>query len=300
MILIFGYAYDLFAVYNSVMNVLKLLFSISRPRFWLYLAGPYIIGYTFGVRFIEHYFDPTFFVWWIYWFVGANIFVYGVNDLSDRDTDAHNEKKGEEEHLLADDEEYVVSMGVMISAFIGLILAMASGSGVVLLLMLIFLFLGYAYSAWPFRFKAKPIIDFSSNFLYVIPGIIGYVQIMEQLPPFEIMLALWAWVGAMHLFSAVPDIVSDKKADLRTSAVVFGRSKSLMLCALLWSFTAFILSSQVLFNPWLYLMWLYPCIVLYSLVMGNEKKVYWLFPWVNGIFGFGFFVVMFLDFVVFK
>lgn len=281
-------------------SIFKLLFDVSRPRFWLYLAGPYVLGYTFGVRMIEQYFNPMFFIWWGYWFLCGNLFLYGVNDLSDRDTDAHNEKKGDEEHLLLDNDEYVVSLGVMVSAVIGIVLGMVSGNGLILFLVLLFLFLGYAYSAPPFRFKARPVIDFVSNGLYLIPGIVGYLLIFQQLPSVVVLLALWVWVGAMHLFSAVPDIASDKKVHLKTSAVVFGRNNSLVVCAVLWSVCALVLTLQGTFSVWLYGLWLYPLFALMALVKGNEKRVYWWFPWINGLLGFGFFVVMFLNYVMFR
>ena len=227
--------------------------------------------------------------------------MYGINDLSDEDTDAHNDNKGTKEHLLKEDHEQVVTLSVMIGAFVGLLLGMVSGNGLILFLILLFLFLGYAYSGWPFRFKARPFVDFLSNFLYVIPGLVGYAQFYEEMPSLYVILGLWTWVMAMHLFSAIPDIESDRKVKLKTSAVVFGRNATLVLCLVLWSIAAYVFSTSAFnYQPWIYLSFVYPSFAFVVLIMRNEKVAYWWFPKINGLIGFGFFLILFFDLIIFK
>lgn len=78
--------------------MIKELLKISRPRFWLYLAGTYAVGYSFGITNITDFYNPQFFLYLLYFFIPANFFLYGVNDLFDSDTDKHNPKKSKKEH----------------------------------------------------------------------------------------------------------------------------------------------------------------------------------------------------------
>ena len=75
----------------------------------------------------------------------------------------------------------------------------------------IFLFLSYFYSAKPIRFKDKPFLDFSSNYLYVMPGIFGFYLVSGSMPALIILVGAYMHISAMHIFSAIPDIEFDKK-----------------------------------------------------------------------------------------
>ena len=155
-------------------------------------------------------------------------------------------------------------------------------------LLIAFMFLSYAYSAPPFRFKARPLIDSFSNVLYIIPGIIGYAQVTNTLPDGAFIAAGLFWVTAMHLFSAIPDIIPDKKVGLATTAVVYGKKQSLMFTSILWGMCSFlVITSWQLFPVSLFTL-VYPVIPLLLLNKTDEEisKVYWVFPYLNAFMGF--------------
>lgn len=266
--------------------VARLALMISRPRFWPYLAGPYLIGVAASSA-TFFYREPNFWLLLVFFAVPANLFLYGINDYYDADTDQSNPKKQTSEHLLAIEERgYLRFFLAGTSALCVLAIIFSDsllGGGTLVSLW----FLSYAYSAPPLRFKKRPYLDSASNILYILPGIIGYAQHTGSLAPWHLLLSGALWAAAMHLFSAIPDIVSDREAGITTTAVRLGKRQALLVCSLLWGF-GFLLSSESLsaIAPWSLLLIIYPFIPLYALLTHrNILRIYWWFPVINAVNG---------------
>ncbi len=267
-------------------NYLKFIFKISRPRFWLYLAGPYLLGYAAGVNNLNDFISAKFAVYFLFFLIIANIFLYGVNDYFDNDTDQYNDKKITHEHLLQSSERKKLARTTLLCFFASLAL-FSNTSITAQILLCIFLFLSFFYSAPPLRFKAKPIVDFASNILYGIPALVGYAQISGKIISWPIVLAIFFWTSAMHLFSAIPDIASDKKAGLKTTAVVFGFKVSTIICFVFWTASFLLVSKYTNLYPWSLLGLIYPLLAVFVLINPEKiNKIYWFFPIINALFGF--------------
>lgn len=269
----------------SVASILKM----SRPKFWLYLAGPYIVGYTVAAQSISDFLSFSFFYTLFYFLIPANIILYGVNDIADTDTDAFNNKKITHETKVSSSN--IIQYYILIAcAFILTFPLFAYLPFFASLLLFVFLLLSFFYSSPPLRLKAKPWVDSSSNILYALPGFIAAYQFRDDLIPVPVLIATFSWTAAMHLFSAIPDIESDTKAGLRTTAITFGYRKSLFLCGILWGITAV---SAILIHGWLWIVFVYP--VIPFMLLKNRSlsidSVYWLFPVINGIIGFILFII---------
>ncbi len=275
------------------MNIPTLI-KISRPKFWNYLAGTFLVGYTLGINSLSEFYTPTFWVLLGYFLLPANFFLYGINDLSDQDTDQYNTKKNTAEHRLKNQETNQLKSLLVISILCALPVLWLLPSLLTKGIFLLFLFLSFAYSASPFRFKAKPFIDSFSNILYILPGLIGYLSLSDHPLSFEIIVAVSAWASAMHLFSAIPDISADRKAQLKTTAIVLGEKSSFIACILLWGLFCFILLKQPLLFPYSLLTLVYPLIPLILLLNPqiNVLKIYWYFPSINNILGFSLFLLL--------
>ncbi|MEM4414018.1 MAG: hypothetical protein QXD59_07060, partial [Candidatus Caldarchaeum sp.] len=78
---------------QSVESILK----ISRFRFWIYAAGPYVVGYTLGASGFNDFLKLEYYVYLLYFFIPANILIYGINDYFDTETDLLNPKKDSKE-----------------------------------------------------------------------------------------------------------------------------------------------------------------------------------------------------------
>lgn len=260
------------------------ILKLARPRFWLYLTGPYIVGFAAVIHSPWEMLSFSFLYPLFFFLIPANIILYGINDLSDGDTDRHNRKKRHRESRATKANQQIYTRIIGISALTALPLLIIMPIFARILLG-IFLALSIAYSMPPIRLKAKPYVDSASNILYAFPAFIAMYQFAGIVPPPAILIAVFCWTSAMHLFSAIPDIEADKRAHLQTTAVVLGERTSLLVCAMLWLATA-ILS---LFVSWLLApALLYPAICLWLLKKRTipVERLYWVFPWLNALVGF--------------
>ncbi len=279
----------------NLIGIARLAVRISRPRFWLYLGGTYLIGYAIGITTLTQFLSPFFVLQLFFFMFPANVFLYGVNDYYDEDTDIFNPKKDDKEYrVTAKDKRNLLAL-IVISFVFGLILMIFQPDIIAIALFGIFLLLSFLYSSKPIRFKARPFFDFMSNFLYVIPAILAFYQLRFIIPPILPLFAAFMWTSAMHLFSAIPDIDADRQANITTTAVFIGAIPSLILCLTFWFIFAIILVILIPWNaPWNLLMFIYPVLPLYLLVRQAENinRIYWLFPFWNAVFGLILFITI--------
>ena len=214
------------------MNLLQFIFKISRFRFWIYTGGTYVVGYALGFSVFGDFIKPEYFIYLFYFFFPANIFIYGVNDYWDEDTDKLNPKKDEKEHRVSLSERKRLLNVIILVTGLSLIL-MLFQDNVERIIFTGFLFLSYFYSAQPLRFKDKPFLDFASNYLYIMPGIFAYYLASNAIPPLIYMVGAFLHISAMHIFSAIPDIKYDREAGIKTTPVFIGARASLLLCLIL-------------------------------------------------------------------
>ena len=257
------------------------LLRLSRPRFWLYLAGPVLVGTVFAAQSTDALFTTRTVALALYFLLPANVFLYGVNDVFDADVDEENPKKDEKEVRYRGDRAVPIAVGL--SGALGLaLLALLPQSAAIA--MVAFLALSLQYSAPPFRFKTTPFLDSLSNGLYVLPGVVAYATVAGAFPPTLAVVGAWLWTMAMHTFSAVPDIEPDRAAGIRTTATVLGRGPTYAYCALVWTLAAVVFW---LVHPfWGAILAVYP--VFTAFVAGSDVAVdraYWWFPILNTVVG---------------
>ncbi|WP_255195298.1 prenyltransferase [Halorarius litoreus] len=257
------------------------LLRVSRPRFWFYLAGPVVVGVAYAADSLTDLFAPIALALFAYFLLPANVFLYGVNDVFDRDVDADNPKKDDREVRYRGDR--IVPVAVALTALLGLaflpVLPLEAGVA-----MLGFLVLGAEYSAPPLRFKTTPLLDSLSNGLYVLPGVVAYTALSGGLPPTLAIVGAWLWAMAMHTFSAIPDIEPDRAAGIRTTATALGERRTYAYCALVWLLAAVAFG---LVHPFLgAVLGFYPLFVAGIVVGGVDvDRAYWWFPVVNTVAG---------------
>ena len=253
----------------------------SRPRFWLYLAGPVVVGVAYAASDPAGLFAPLAVALFAYFLVPANVLLYGVNDVFDVDIDQVNPKKDDREGRYRGDR--LVPALVAVCALLGLAFVPflpAVGTGA----MLAFLALAVAYSAPPLRFKTVPFLDSLTNGLYVLPGVVAFAALAGQSPPILAVAGGWLWAMAMHTFSAIPDIVPDREAGIRTTATALGEGRTYAYCGGVW------LAASVVFglvHPFFaVVLGVYPVLVA-GIVLADVDvhRAYWWFPAVNTLTG---------------
>ncbi|MCC7522877.1 prenyltransferase [Candidatus Uhrbacteria bacterium] len=280
---------------------LKRIFRMSRPRFWIYLTGPFLIGLVSVEGIVEAfplYYYPILLVvlpFLFHFSFPANLFLYGVNDIFDEETDRLNEKKSSYEARLESIDHprawiWILLWQIPIFVYLVFLYSRASHPTAPLQfasamsIFILFYLLSFSYSAPPIRAKARPFLDSASNILYILPGLFIFSLLSPfTQPDWKLILAASLWCIAMHAYSAVPDIKADTVAGLKTIATVLGKSRTLWLCAFMYAGSV-LLSSHAL--GWLgyALGAVYLLLIALSLKTKTDKELfgyYKLFPWIN-------------------
>ncbi len=272
---------------------MKKIIQLSRPRFWIYVLGPFLLTLAVLYPLSEHLLP--FIVFALYFTFPANILIYGINDLYDRETDIHNEKKKIYEKTLEDTDDPTLKKVIIFSNVPFIIYAGFTLSPLALLFFFLFLIFAYEYSAPPLRAKAIPFIDsLVSGILYILPVCISWVIVTSSLPPLLPILAGVLWSIGMHAYSAVPDINADMQAQIKTGATVLGKDTMLYLCGIL-----FMIASSIAY-PYIGVFayvggYVYITLIVLSVRKKNPDEVlsiYKFFPIVNTLIGAGIFLIL--------
>ncbi|SEO28339.1 4-hydroxybenzoate polyprenyltransferase [Halogranum amylolyticum] len=263
------------------MATLRHLLKLSRPRFWLYLAGPVVVGVAFAAERPEELFVPEALTLFAYFLLPANVLLYGVNDIFDADVDAANPKKDEKEVRYRGDRTVVAA--VVVSGLLGLA-TFALTPSVAWPWLVGFFLLGVEYSAPPLRFKTTPFLDSLSNGLYILPGVAAYATVAGANPPLAAVVGGWLWTMGMHTFSAIPDIDPDREAGIQTTATYLGETRTYWYCALTWLLAAVAFGTLDLRLG--ALMLAYP-VAVFGITRSDidVERAYWWYPVLNTAVG---------------
>lgn len=260
---------------------LRYLLALSRPRFWLYLAGPVVVGATFGAGEPGELFSLPVLALFAFFLVPANVLLYGVNDVFDADVDEANPKKEDREVRYGG--QRVVPAAVLACGLLGLVLVPVVPLGS-LLWVAVFYLLGVQYSAPPGRFKTTPFLDSVSNGLYFAPGAAAYVALAGNQPPLLAIAGGWLWTMGMHTFSAIPDVEPDREAGIETTATLLGESRTYAYCVGCWAISAVCFGALDARLGALFLV--YPVFTLaVALTDLDVSRAYWWFPAINTVVG---------------
>ncbi len=216
--------------------VLERILAISRPRIWMYTAGPFAFGFLFWHRDFNFFLDPAFLYLFLWLTFPANLFLYALNDAFDYETDIKNPKKqgfelkssmGDRSMLLG---VAAISAATFLFLFFKLPLFIKAGSIIWFLIIL-------TYNIPPFRFKAVPGADLLFALNYYFWGVFGYYLASGGQLPSLLAVVLMALFGiTMHIYSSSGDIEYDRDAGIRTISTVLGSIRAnIQVCVLLCS-----------------------------------------------------------------
>jgi 4-hydroxybenzoate polyprenyltransferase len=266
---------------SAVGDGLTYLLTLSRPRFWFYLAGPVVVGVAYGASAVPDLFAPVALALFAYFLVPANVYLYGINDVFDRDVDAENPKKEGREARFSGDVWVVAVVAVA-----GLVLVPVAALAPALAwpYLAAYAVLATEYSAPPLRFKTTPLLDSVSNGLYILPGAAAYAAVAGEHPPLAALAGAWLWTMAMHTFSAIPDIEPDREAGIDTTATWLGESRTYAYCFAVW--TAAAVAFALVDVRLGALLAVYPVFVAWVARSSVAvDRAYWWFPYLNTLVG---------------
>ena len=267
-----------------MINIVK----ISRPRFWLYLYGTYLLGLAAGAVSTADFLRADSILFGLYFLLPANLLVYGINDIFDFETDRLNPKKAEYEMLVRPESHTLLAIWVLVLNLPFLVAAFFFAYRA-LVPLAAFLVLSIFYSAPPVRAKAIPIVDSVFNILYLFPAVFAYQMLTGNFPPAIVMIAGGAWTAAMHAYSAIPDIDSDQSAGLNTIATLLGKNRTLLFC-----FVMYVVAAACAF-PYLGSVAIIAGLIYIGMILvtyfreGALFKIYSRFPILNAAVGLALF-----------
>lgn len=274
--------------------MLKKYITISRPRFWVYVLGPFwLCGAIFYPSSVQ---SVPLLVFLVYFTFPANILIYGINDLYDRATDVLNAKKNSYEEVLDKKYDKELIRIILLTNIPFLIYGFFVLPQSAFVCLLVFVLLSWQYSAPPVRAKAVPFLDsILSGLLYIVPAGISWGIFTGSYPALVPMLAGFLWSYAMHLYSAVPDITADKVAGIKTGATLLGKNTTLVLCGVLYAASAVIAYFYIGFFAGIAgLGYLY--LIFISIKKNKPEEVlavYKVFPFFNTLVGALLFAILF-------
>lgn len=265
------------------MSAVLRLIKLSRPRFWFYLVGPFILPFL-AVR--ESFAADLQFVvvGSLFFLLFGNLFIYGVNDIFDEETDALNPKKSSYELRYVRRLDLKPLTLALTFSFLGFGVYLALLDATLLFLYAGFLFFGYFYSAQPVRAKAIPILDGVFNVLYIFPGFLASYYVFGSVSLLAGLAGLF-WCMAMHAFSAIPDIGADRGAGVRTTATLLQKNGTILYCAILWSASAALASIFLHSVLPVFLLALYLLFLFLAARRSSLFSVYTWFPYLNFLSG---------------
>jgi len=266
---------------------IKRLLNISRPRFWIYVLGTFLVGFIAAgdPRLLNLETLTILAALFIFFTFPANLLIYGVNDIYDYETDKHNPKKIEYEELVGpkDQARLIKIIGFIILPFFILFFFLDIYTTITLG---IFLFTSVYYSATPIRGKSRPPLDIVfSSIIYISPVVIGFFAAGNMNISWLGIIGGLLWASAMQTYSAVPDIEADRKGHVKTLATTLGQKRALWFCFLAYLGATIIGYVHLGIIPIL-LGSVYLGMVIYTIV--NPQKSFWVykkFPLVNTVFG---------------
>lgn len=207
----------------------KELLTTSRPLWWISTAVPFFVGYLVS--------SPTFswplIIGSLYFLIPYNLFMYGVNDIFDYESDIRNPRKKD---VMPKTKHKSLWAWMLLSNVPFWTYFFLTGSCGANTFLLIIIFMAFAYSIKYLRFKEIPLVDsLTSSFHYTSPFLFGIFYAGGEnlwLPAF---IAFYIWAVANHAFGAIQDITPDREAGIGSIATVFGAKKIIVLCLVIYA-----------------------------------------------------------------
>ncbi|UVE52089.1 prenyltransferase (plasmid) [Haloferax larsenii] len=272
--------------YSGIGERARHLFEMSRPIWWIHMLLPITFAILYAVDSASQILSVTSLWFLAYFSLPGNLYVYGMNDAFDVDTDQVNPRKIDDETPSVIYEHDTINTAVILIC--GLLMAsvvFVTTDPVVLGLLAILGVAAIVYNVPPIRLKAVPFVDAFITSTLLIPPIAVYTAISGSLPPLTIIAGAWVWGMGYHIIGAIEDIEPDRKAGLLTTATFLGREKTLAFFLGLWVLAPVLIALESI--PGAALMSVFTVSLIYTLVSDKElKDLYLAIPFINvGVFG---------------
>lgn len=211
--------------------MLRRLVVISRPVLWVNTIGPAVMAMWIG----GELFNPEIIPLLIWLTVPFNLWLYGINDIFDRETDLLNARKGGVQGaVLAVSEIKWVLWGIAITNIPFLIYFFLNYSLVTNTWIVVYYLFFLNYSAPPLRWKSRPFWDAGSNIDYAFP-LVFVALALDYEVNWIAAIGLMVWGVAKQAYDAIQDIYEDRAVGIETTATKLDIKGTVIWSTVFWS-----------------------------------------------------------------
>ena len=211
--------------------MLRRLVVISRPVLWVNTIGPAVMAMWIG----GELFNPEIIPLLIWLTVPFNLWLYGINDIFDRETDLLNARKGGVQGaVLAVSEIKWVLWGIAVTNIPFLIYFFLNYSLVTNIWIVVYYLFFLNYSAPPLRWKSRPFWDAFSNIDYAFPLVFVALALNYEVNWIG-AVGLMVWGVAKQAYDAIQDIYEDRAVGIETTATKLDIKGTVIWSTVFWS-----------------------------------------------------------------
>lgn len=200
----------------------------ARPFWWITTAVPFVTGYLANQTDLSR----ALLAGAVYFLFPYNLFLYGVNDIFDYESDVRNPRKaGIEGAVLAKHKHRSLLMIILLLNIPFWLYFLAIGDVWSNGWLLLIIFMALAYSVKGLRFKEVPLLDsFTSAFHYTSPFLFGIFLARGTRLWLGAYLIFYIWAMCNHAFGAIQDIKPDREAGIASIATKLGAANVIKIC----------------------------------------------------------------------
>ncbi len=216
------------ATHTSKLTASDILVT-TRPFRWIVTVAPFVVGY-FATRGFE--LGWPLYVGVLYFAVGYNLLLYGLNDMFAHRPDVHQPRAGGIGAVALAKSKHR-ALWVVVAAlnvpFLLYFIVVGQPNATVWLLGMLFMVV--AYSVRGLRYKEVPGLDaFTSAFQYTSPFIFGVLLAGGDNFWIPAFLTFFIWAMANYALGVIQDIAPDRQAKIDSIATKLGAENTLLVC----------------------------------------------------------------------
>jgi 4-hydroxybenzoate polyprenyltransferase len=214
-----------------MLKTLKRLVLIARPSGWLPIASVFAGGALTG----HQHLGPAVILGLLFTTVPLGLIAYGVNDISDKEADARNYRKGKMTGaLLTPDDEKRIKWAAPLLALAYLAFNLLSNRPIPAVCVFIICLLSLAYSLEPLRLKTWLGLDIAVNgvgmvMLFIYGFTAASTVTHPPLPAPHMIGIIFFAAAAFHSLFALADYEVDLAHKVSTTVVRLGKSNAIGL-----------------------------------------------------------------------
>lgn len=230
----------------------------SRPLWWISTAVPFFVGYLVSTG----SFSWSLIIGSFYFLFPYNLFMYGVNDIFDYESDIRNPRKTD---VMPKSKHKGLWLWILATNVPFWTYFFLTGSCTANTFLLVIIFMAFAYSIKYLRFKEIPLLDsLTSSFHYTSPFLFGILFADGSNLWIPAFVSFYIWALANHAFGAIQDITPDREAGIGSVATAFGAARTTILCLVIYSVAVILptifygahgIVPSLLLTPYIYYVW---------------------------------------------